>query len=134
MHRNTVVLAEDNDELRQSISELLADHYEVLAAIGDGKQLVQQATALNPDLLVIDISMPGLSGLEALLQIKDQGVTAKAIILSMSAETAYVRRAFQIGATGFVLKEEAAEDLPRAAAAVLAGGTFVSKRIKFNGQ
>jgi DNA-binding NarL/FixJ family response regulator len=130
MRRHTVILAEDNEDVRQKLEQILAGDYDVLAAVENGAQLVDVATTLKPDLLVIDISMPILNGLDALQQLRLRAIDAKAVIISVNADPAYVRRAFQIGATGYVLKVTGAQDLPIALRSALEGKTFVSASIK----
>jgi DNA-binding NarL/FixJ family response regulator len=130
MRRHTVILAEDNEDVRRKLEHLLASDYDVLAAVENGAQLVDAAAALKPDLLVIDVSMPVLNGLDALQQLRLVSSDAKAIMISVNSDPAYVRRAFQVGAAGYVLKVNGAQDLPVALKAALDGETFVSPGIK----
>ncbi len=127
--RFTLILAEDNADIRRQFTKLLSARYEVVVAVDDGEKLVEAASLLKPDVLLIDISMPGLGGLEALQLLRRRKVDTKAVVVSISSDPAYVRRAFELGASGYVWKVLAAEDLKPALAAALEGRTFVSRGI-----
>lgn len=127
----TVVIADDHADVRNSLVEILQDCYEVLAAVENGQQLVEAVCRLQPELAVIDVSMPVLNGFEALQRIKAARMGLKAVMISSISNAAYVRRAFELGARGYVLKAAGTEDLPRALGAALEERTFVSQGIRF---
>jgi DNA-binding NarL/FixJ family response regulator len=131
--RIRVIVADDDAGMRQRLSEILTADYDIVAEVENGQQLIDAVKALHPDLVVIDVTMPVLNGLEALRQIKEQGIETKAVFFTGNASPAYVRRAFQNGARGFVSKGSGIEDLPNALKAVLAGETFVSPGIGYPG-
>jgi len=129
MGRCSLIVADDSEEIRRSLADILSADYDVVGVVENGQELVDVATDLKPDLLVIDVAMPLLNGLDALAQLARSGSAAKAVIVSAIGDPAYVRRAFQLGAVGYVLKATAAEDLPAALEAALAGRTFTSRGI-----
>lgn len=129
--RRSILIADDNPRFREDLAALLARDYEVLATADNGKQLVELALKLRPDLLVVDVSMPVMSGLEAVDHLPLPGVQSKVVMVSSQSDPAYVRRAFRVGASGYVLKGSSFEDLPRALVAVSNGEQFVSEGIEW---
>lgn len=129
MDRYSVIVADDSDQLRRELAEILAEAYDVVALVRDGEQLLDAVAEFEPDLLVIDVAMPVLGGLEALRRLVARGTRARAVMVSTSGDAAYVRRALQLGACGYVLKGSGVEDLPTALAAALQGTSFVSPAI-----
>ncbi len=129
MDRYRVIVADDSDQLRRELAEILAKAYDVVALVEDGAQLLAAVAEFEPDLVVIDVSMPVLSGLDALQRLVTRGARARAVMVSTSGNAAYVRRALQLGAWGYVLKGSGVEDLPAALAAALQGTTFISPAI-----
>ncbi len=127
--RHSVIVADDNEEVRNGFRSMLASEYEVLAVVENGAELVEAAQRLVPDLVVIDVSMPVLNGMEALKRLNRDGFPGKAVMMSMSADRAYVRRAFQLGALGFVWKGAGGGDLPLSLRTVMSGQRYVSPGI-----
>ncbi len=126
-----VILADDHAIVRQGLRSLLdskAD-IEVIGEAGDGREALVLAAALKPDLVIMDIAMAGLNGLEALLKLQDSHPAIKVIILSMHVEENYVTRALRYGASGYVYKGSAYEDLELAMKAALRGETFLSPAV-----
>lgn len=111
---------------------MLTEEYRVVALVENGQQFVDVATALDPDLAIVDISMPIMNGLEAVKQLKMRGSRTKVILFTVNANPAYVRRGFENGAMGYVIKDWASKDLPAAVKAVLDGETFISPSIQFS--
>jgi DNA-binding NarL/FixJ family response regulator len=105
---------------------LLQAEFDVVAAVADGYALVGAAQALQPDVIVADVSMPGLSGLEAATRIIGADPEARVIFVSIHGEAAMVRRALEIGALGYVSKLSAGEELVGAVRAAMRGEQFVS--------
>ena len=128
--RRSILIADDNPRFREDLAALLERDYEVLATADNGKQLVELALKLRPDPLVVDVSMPVMSGLEAVDHLSLRGVHSKVVMLSSQSDPAYVQRAFRVGASGYVLKGASFEDLPRALVAVSNGERFVSEGIE----
>ena len=127
--RPSIVLADDEPDVRERLVRLLTDSYDVLA-VANGHDLVESVFDLHPDALVTDLSMPVLSGLDALEQLNQRRAAVPAAIVSVHSSRAYVRRALDLGASAYVLKASAVEDLPLALRSVLAGATFLSLGIE----
>ncbi len=126
-----VILVDDHAIVRQGLRSLLeckAD-VEVIGEAGDGREALLLVKALNPDLVIMDIAMAGLNGLEALLKLQDSHPDIKVIILSMHVEENYVTRALRYGASGYVYKGSAYEDLELAMKAAQRGETFLSPAV-----
>lgn len=122
-----VVVADDLPELVDAVAKQLLPDYTVVGRAGDGVALVECALELAPDLLVTDVSMPKLTGIEALRRLRDLGVQIPTIILTVHEDEELVKEAMSLGAQGFVLKHRMVSDLPLAAREVLNGRTFVSE-------
>jgi DNA-binding NarL/FixJ family response regulator len=124
-----VLLADDHVMLSQGLARLLEAAADVVGTVSDGRQLVETARKLQPDVVVSDMSMPGMSGLEAMRRVKADGVDAKFIFLTIHGEPRLASEALRAGAKGYVLKEAAAEELLAALAAVVAGRTYLTPQI-----
>jgi DNA-binding NarL/FixJ family response regulator len=125
MNRKRVLLADDHPVVTEGMQLMLESDFEIVGVVENGLELVRQALDLRPDLIIADISMPLLNGLEAARQIKKQLPRTKIIFLTMHDEVAYASDAFQSGADGYVVKSSAGRELLSAAAEVLAGKTYV---------
>jgi DNA-binding NarL/FixJ family response regulator len=126
MNPITILLAEDHDAVREGLKSLLkleAD-IKIVGEAQNGRQAVAFASKLCPDVVVMDISMPLLNGLEATLQIRQHVPSTKVLVLSSHVEPAYVERAKALGASGFVTKNSAAKVLPLAIRQVHKGEAF----------
>jgi DNA-binding NarL/FixJ family response regulator len=125
-----VVLADDDRIILGLVRNLLAEAYDVVGQAEDGRKLVETVNAQQPDLAIIDVSMPGLSGIEATRAIRaaDRGV--RVILLSIHDEQAYVEAAFEAGASGYVLKISASTDLIPAIETVRSNGRYLSPRLR----
>lgn len=132
MARTRILLADDHQEMRDFVTQLLEGEYEIVQAVGDGRTFLEAASKLNPDLCLLDISMPIIDGLQAAAQLKASGSTAKIIMLTISEGEDFVREAFKNGASGYVIKARIETDLVLAVTEVLAGRTFVSLSSKLN--
>lgn len=119
--RPRVLIAEDHTLVREGLRALLADEFEVLQLVEDGRALVQAAEALRPDLILVDISLPLLNGLEAARQLARLQPRSRIIFVTVHNDPAYVNAAFAAGADGYVTKAEAASGLVAAMREVLAG-------------
>ena len=127
--RPRVLLADDHAVVIDGLSRLLEPEFEIVGKVGDGRALLEAAKRLKPDLIVADVSMPVLNGIEAIRQVKKANLHAKVIILSMHTEVEFGVEAIRSGASGYVLKHSASEALSKAIHEVLEGRTYVSPRI-----
>ena len=126
MTKPRIVLADDRAELLETIEELLRPHVDVVGLAQNGEQAVSAAASLDPDILVLDVSMPVLDGFHVASRLRDSGSRAKLIFLSIYQHRDYVEAAFAVGAAGYVMKSRIASDLLPAIEEVLQGGKFVS--------
>ena len=125
MTRPTVVLADDHALILDGIRGLLAPFCEVVREVSDGRALVEAALALKPDLVILDITMPLLNGIDAARRIREMWPEAKLLFLTMHANPIYLREAFRVGGMGYVLKSSATEELRNAVQRVLRGIRYV---------
>ena len=110
----------------EALKSLLADEFELAGVVEDGRAMVKAARELRPDVIVADISMPLLNGIEALAELKQHDPNVRVVFLTMHRNVAYARRALELGAAGFVLKHSASAELVLAVRAALQGRTFVT--------
>ncbi len=129
MSRPRVLLADDHRMVAEGVKRLLEEEFELTAVVEDGRQLVEAARRLRPDVIVADITMPHLSGMEALEQLKRDNPEVRVVFLTMHKDVAYARRALEAGASGYVLKHSAQAELFLAVRAALDGKTFISPTI-----
>ena len=127
----TVLIVDDNGPVRKSLRDLLdvADDIELVATATNGIEGVEKARTHSPDVAVIDISMPLMDGIEATEHIRECCRLTRVIILSIFDGEGYIQRALEVGARGYVLKEEAGYDLLEAIRAIHAGRRYFSPRI-----
>ena len=130
--RTKVLLADDHAIVAEGLATLLKDHFDLLETVGDGSALIDAARKLRPDVIVTDIAMPVLSGLEALRRLKATRNEAKVIFLTMHADAQLATEAFRAGASGYVLKQSAGEELIAAIQEVLKGRTYLTPLITKN--
>jgi len=114
------------------VARHLAPHYDVVRTVANGKAMLDEATRLEPDVVVLDISMPVLNGIEAARKLKATGSRAKIVFLTVHADQDFVRAAFGAGAVGYVLKSELASDLLTCLSQADAGSPFVSPAIAWD--
>jgi DNA-binding NarL/FixJ family response regulator len=126
MKRPRVLLADDHRLLREAFAQLLEPNCEVVGAVGDGRALLTAAKELHPDVIVMDIAMPHLNGLDAARQLKRLMPEVKVIILTVSEDPDLAAEAFHVGASGFLLKNSAACELFQAIQEVLRGRSYVT--------
>ena len=128
MKTTTIILADDHNIVRQGFKALLENQQDlsVVAEAGDGLEAVRLTTRLKPDVLVVDLIMPGLNGLEVTRQVGKLFPDTRVIVLSMYADEPYVIEALQNGACGYVLKESNISDLVKAIHEVAAGRHYLS--------
>ena len=124
-----MLLADDHRMVAEGLRSLLADDFDLVGVVEDGRSLLAEAARLRPDVVVTDITMPQLGGLEALERLRRDHPAIRVVILTMHQEPVYARRALALGAAGYVLKHAAAEDLMRAIHEAHAGRIFVSPEV-----
>jgi DNA-binding NarL/FixJ family response regulator len=126
-----LVLADDHPIFREGVRSLLCSQpgVEVVAEVEDGVAAVEAALTEKPDVVVIDVSMPGMNGLDATLRIRAEAPEVKVLCLSMHSDRRFVDAALRSGARGYLLKECALEELVSAVHAVVAGQIYVSPRL-----
>jgi DNA-binding NarL/FixJ family response regulator len=129
MNRPRVLVADDHYVVAEGLRSLLAPHFEVVGIVSDGRELISAARALDPDVVVLDISMPSLNGIEAAHRMRAANSRAKVVFLTMHREAAYAARALEAGASAFVLKHSAASELVAAIREALKGGKYVTPQI-----
>jgi two-component system response regulator NreC len=123
----SVVLVDDHNVVRSGLRLLLdgQEDIDVVGEAGNAKDAVFRARALKPDVILLDVVMPGESGIEVLPKLLKESPTTKVLVLSMQDDPSYVREAFAAGASGYVLKEAADEEVVSAVREVAAGGNYV---------
>lgn len=129
--KKTVVIAEDHTILRAGLKALLATNpvFDVIGEADNGRDAIRRVVELTPDLVIMDLSMPGMNGLDALKEIKDRMPEVAALVLTVHSEEEYVLASLQAGANGYVLKDATQNELLVAAERVLAGKTYLSPDI-----
>lgn len=129
MSRPRVLLADDHLLVAEALKGLLAEEFDLVGVVQDGLAMVKAATTLRPDVVVADITMPNLNGLDALVELKQIAPEVRVVFLTMHHDVAYARRALEAGAHGFVLKHSAPTELILAVQAALADRTFITPAI-----
>jgi DNA-binding NarL/FixJ family response regulator len=129
MRRATVLIADDHTIVSEGLVLLLNDAFDVVGAVADGTHLVEAATRLRPDVVVTDISMPGLSGVEALRRLKAERPDIKVVVLTMHADPHLATEAMRAGAVGFLVKHSAGEELVTAIHEVLQGRVYLTPAV-----
>jgi len=126
MKRPRVLLADDHRLVAEGLKSLLSAEFELVGVVEDGRALLEAARRLRPDVIVADITMPHLNGIDALVQLKQEDKRVRVVLLTMHTEVAYARRALEAGAAGYVLKHSAPAELIAAIRAALDGNTYVT--------
>ena len=131
MSRLEILIGDDHTLVRQGLRKIIEEQpdWTVVGEAGDGREAVRQALQLKPDVIIVDIGMPLLNGIEATSQITRRLSEARVLILSMHLDEAYITRSLQAGARGYLLKDSADTDLVRAVTAVAAGKSFFSPAV-----
>ena len=124
--RARILLADDHKVLTEGLTRLLSQHYDVVATAQTGHELVSMAREHRPDVIVTDISMPLLNGLDALRMLRKAGIRSKFVILTMHMDVSLAVEAFRSGASAYVLKLAAGEEIRSAVEASLSGRTYLS--------
>ena len=127
--RCRILLADDHVLVAEGIQKLLEPEFELVGIVADGRSLVAAATKLQPDIVVVDISLPLLNGLDASQQLKKNNPNLKIIVLTMHSEPNFVTQAFRVGVSGYVLKQSVGSELVQAIREVIKGRTFISPMV-----
>ena len=129
MKKTRVLLADDHKIILEGLRAILEPEFEIVGAVEDGRALVAAAKRLSPDVVVADISMPGLNGIDAARQLRKLDERVKIVFLTMHSQVSYAAGAFEAGASGFVLKHSAPQELITAIRETMQGRTYVTPLI-----
>jgi DNA-binding NarL/FixJ family response regulator len=125
MPRPTILLADDHAMVVEGLASLLRGEFSLVGTVADGARLIEAARQLRTDVIVTDVAMPGMSGLEARRRLKADAITAKVIFLTMHADAQLAAESLRAGASGFVVKHAAGKELIAAIHTVLRGGRYL---------
>ena len=131
LERRRLVVADDHQSILNTVALILDPEFAIVDAVRDGAALLEAAARLDPDVVVLDIAMPLLNGLEVARCLKARNVRAKVVFLTVHDDEDFVREALAGGASGYVLKANMAVELPHAIHEALKGRTFISSSIGF---
>jgi DNA-binding NarL/FixJ family response regulator len=126
MKRARILLADDHRLVAEALKTLLSADFELVGVVGDGRTLLEAVREQRPDVIVADVVMPGLNGIDALIQLKKENPAVRVVFLTMHPEVSYARRALDAGALGYVLKHSAPAELVAAIRSALAGKTYIT--------
>ena len=129
MERIRLLLADDHVMFAEGLQSLLCEEFDLLDTVVNGKELVEEALELSPEVILVDISMPVLNGFDAVREIRKRGSEAKIIFLTMHNDATLLAEAFRCGASGYILKQAAGEELMNAIREVAQGNNYISPLI-----
>src|ERR671911_1001647 len=129
-HTAKVLLVDDHPLVLESIRQLLDSTFNIVGMVQDSGEIISRAVEHRPDVILLDACMPGLSGFEATRQLKQLLPSVKVILVTMLTEAISISEAFRAGASGYVLKQSASEDLRAAIDSALANKRFLSEKIE----
>jgi DNA-binding NarL/FixJ family response regulator len=127
--RPRVLLADDHLLVAEALKSLLAPEFDLVGVVEDGRALVEAARTLKPDVVVADVTMPHLNGIDALVRLRQEGDRVPVVFLTMHRDVTFARRALDAGASGFVLKHSAPAELVSAIRAALEGKTYLTPQL-----
>jgi DNA-binding NarL/FixJ family response regulator len=130
MNRPRILIAEDHTLVSGAFQKMLEPQYEVVGTVADGRALLRVAPELKPDVILLDIGMPLLNGLDAGRQLKQIMPKVKLIFLTMNQDSDIAGEAFRIGASAYLLKNSGASELQKAIQEVLRGGTYITPKTR----
>jgi|SRR5271165_899034 len=130
MTRTRILLADEHRMVCAAIQSILEPHHEVVGSVGDGRALLKAATALKPDVVLLEVSMPLLNGLDAARKLKKTMPHVKLIFLTMNTDADIAGEAFRLGASAYLLKSSLASELLKAVGNALSGRTYCTPRIE----
>ena len=126
-HRSKILIADDHNLIAELCRKLLESEFDIVGVVNDGRSLIRSAQELKPQVIIVDIAMPSLNGLDAAQQIKQLLPEVKIVFLTMSTGTELAAEAFRRGASGYLLKTCATGELVQAVRSVLRGRSYVSR-------
>ena len=126
MDRPKIIVADDHDVMLDTVSALLQQDFEVVGTVNNGGDLIREAHRLQPDVIVLDITMPILNGIEAAHKIREAGLTARLVFLTVHEQSSFVNACFDEGALGYVTKSRLRTDLIPAIRDAISGHHFIS--------
>ena len=124
-----MLLADDHLIVAEALKSLLAPEFDLVGVVEDGRALVEAAGKLRPDVIVADVTMPHLNGIDAMVQLRQRGDRVPVVFLTMHRDASFARRALDAGAAGFVLKHSAPAELVSAIRAALEGKTYLTPQL-----
>jgi len=124
-----VVVADDNQDIREKVLQLLRPKFDVIGTAGDGRSACEAVLLLSPEVVVLDISMPGGNGIETALELRKKGSKTKTVFLTVHADPDFVRAAMKAGASAYVVKSHMATDLMSAMTSAIDGKFFISPSV-----
>jgi len=127
MKKARILLADDHPAMRDKVADLLGDAFQIVASVADGKAAMKAATLLSPDVVLMDISMPIMNGIEAAERLVQSRTQAKILFLTVHDYPDFLKAALATGAAGYILKSQMATDLIPAIRKALAGNRFISR-------
>ena len=127
--RPRVLLADDHLMVAEALKSLLTPEFDLVGVVEDGRALVETAATLRPDVIVADVTMPHLNGIDALIRLRQGGDRTPVVFLTMHRDVSFARRALDAGASGFVLKHSAPAELVTAIRAALEGRTYLTPQL-----
>lgn len=125
----TIIIADDHKLVAEGLQSLLSDDYSVVDIVHDGLSLIRSASKNKSDVIISDISMPSLSGLDALQRLREQKIRSKVILITMSRNFELLKQALTLGVDGYLLKDSVAKELKMAIQAVLKGKVYITPEI-----
>lgn len=128
-HRPRVLLADDHIMVAEALKSLLSAEFDLVGVVEDGRALVESTATLRPDVIVADVTMPHLNGIDALIRLRQGGDRTPVVFLTMHRDVSFARRALDAGASGFVLKHSAPAELVTAIRAALEGRTYLTPQL-----
>ncbi len=124
-----VFLADDHEEMRERVAKLLGTECDIVGTATDGRETVEGVTKLKPDILVLDITMHDISGIEVARRLNEDGISLPIVLLTVHEDPEFAKEALEIGALGYVIKPRMASDLMVAVTEAHAGRSFVSTSV-----
>ena len=131
VHKKTILIIDDHPLLREGLKAIIGrdDRFEVIGEAGNGREGLQMARELKPDLVMVDMSLPDQSGIQLTRELKNASLETRIMIITMHSKVDYIVKAFQAGATGYVVKESASERLLQGMDVVLKGEYFMDSSV-----
>jgi DNA-binding NarL/FixJ family response regulator len=126
MVRSRLIIADDHQTVLDTVRLILEPEFDIVSTVPDGLALLSEVARVDPDLVLLDITMPGLNGLEVARQLRNHAARCKVVFLTVHEDEDYVREALAAGAIGYVVKSRMAVDLATAVRSALAGRKFIS--------